>query len=98
MLLYLVNSRAYDAAYTSAISLCEEMDDSHHKSILEEITVGLRKELESHIKNSKSSTDEYIPKKATLEYTKLLRKASQSGNLANIASSICPCNKLCQIQ
>ena len=90
-------SRAYDAAYTIAISLCEEIKDYHHKNILEEITVGLRKELESHIKNSNPSTDKYIPKKATLEYTKLLQKASQSGNLAYIASSICPCNKLFHI-
>ena len=79
--------------YVKAIQLCEECNDLVHKEILEEICVGLRKELQSHIEKA-SGNNEFDAKKATKEYTALVRKAYEEGCLSEIAAAICPCNKL----
>lgn len=85
--------RIYEEAYVKAIQLCEIINDIDHKHILEEICVGLRNELESHIQKA-SHCKEDVPKKATKEYMELVRKAYENGCLSEIATAICPCNKL----
>lgn len=83
----------YEAAYVKAIQLCEECHDVDHKLILEEICVGLRKELQSHVEKA-SELKESESKKATRDYTALVRKAYEGNSLSEIAAAICPCNKL----
>lgn len=77
--------------------MCESIHDEKHKSILEEICVGLRKELDSYVEtvaNNKEKEESFTPKKATRDYTDLVTKSYEKGCLSEIAAALCPCNKL----
>lgn len=77
--------------------MCESIHDEKHKSILEEICVGLRKELDSYVETvakNKEKEEAFTPKKATRDYTDLVTKSYENGCLSEIAAAICPCNKL----